>query len=186
MKFFVASILGALTLLGAAQAADVKVSAFSPAAVPVGERFVVDLFVSGLDVEDLAAFEVELAFDPVRLGYVGATLGIELTDPIFGQEGTAAPSGPGAATLAETSWLADFSAQPSAFKLGSIELEGLLAGTSQLVFGYTLLSDPAGNPIAADAIGARVRVPTPATAALLAPLALLPLVRRRASPKAGG
>jgi hypothetical protein len=187
------SLLSALPL-GAAALAGLGLAAGNAHAGPIelrvqpatvernsGHPFAVDIAISGLDSDDLGGFDVEFVFDPTVIEYRSYSLGVELTDAVFGQEDLSDDSGAadGLLRLAEASWLTEFSDQPDAFSLVSVSFHTLRPGVSPLALRVTELSDGSGLVAldAAGVAGASVAVPLPGTLLLL-PLGVVLLLWR--------
>lgn len=166
-----------------AQAGPIEVS-IEPetSAFSVGDLFDVDIRISGLDADDLGGFDFDLEFEPGVLQYQSYSLGIELTDPVFGQFDLSddAQAGAGTLRLAEVSFLNNFSAQPDAFTLATVSFGAIKAGMSPLTISNIDLSDDSGLvALNVNSVNnGSVAVPTPGTL-LLVPFGFGLLLMRR-------
>ena len=139
-------------------------------AVGMGDTFDVGIWVNGLKNE-LAAFDFNILYDAQMLSFVDYSLGTGLgvdVDPLL-EEGTepwdlsGGDDGVGTLSLAELSWLIDFSSQTSSMLLATVTFSALSAGTASFSFDSVVLSDPNGDPINASQTAP---VPEPATGLL--------------------
>ncbi len=152
-------------------------------------RFAVDVGVSGLENDDLATFDLNVAYDDSILAFSSYSLGDELGEISLGEalDLSGGDIGGGIVNLAELSWLIDLTAQPDAFTLATINFVGTAAGESDLFFSGVVLGDELGNPLVptsplgtASITVQGASVPEPSTLALMAiGLAAVGYQRRR-------
>ena len=163
-------------LLALGDDADATTISFDPAApsVAVGAMFDVQVVISDLGdfvAPSLAAFDLDILFDPAVLSVVAVASGGFLGDPGFETSVFLDEPAPGVLDTREVSFLSAVALdglQPDTFLLGTITFEAVGAGTSSLIFDQHLLSDGFGFPLAATALADSVEVvPEPSTALLL-------------------
>ncbi|MBL0713455.1 MAG: VPLPA-CTERM sorting domain-containing protein [Desulfosarcina sp.] len=138
----------------------------------VGDEFSVGLMVSGLEFEDIGAFDMDLSYDDSILSFnnynmsdeLGA-VGLDALDISWGD------SGGGLIYLSELSLLSDLSFQSDEFSLATLSFTGMDVGISELSISNYTLGDVVGDPLGVlAAIPGFVQinpVPIPATALLL-------------------
>jgi hypothetical protein len=187
------AIAASLTAAGPAQS-DITLG-FQPASstATVGESFDIELWIYGLGAADtpaLSAFDVDVGFNQLVLGFNGATFGPWLDVFSSGLNWTFVQLGSGTINLAEISLdlpqdLVDN--QPDSFVLATLTFDAIASGSSGLTITRNVLGDALGDPITATEIGGATvtvspaAVPEPASPALLAAalLALVAASRRR-------
>lgn len=169
--------------------------ALSPAtqSVTTGGAVDVDIVITDLGsgaAPTLAAFDLDVSFDPSVLSFLSVDFGLDLGVPgLDALTSAGLLAGPMRVDLAATSLLANATLdaqQPASFVLATLHFVALAPGTSALAITQAVLADTAGGPgnnsIAADLAGADVTVvPEPGTAALLAMGIALFHARRRRS-----
>jgi len=139
----------------------------------------VELWISGLGTAtapSLGAYDFTLAYNPALLGYSAFHFG----DPILGNQldllGFGTVSGLDGATPGQLSAFeisldlaGDLDAlQASAFTLGTVSFKALRSGTSAMQFTSVLLSDAAGNAMAAELGRGSVSIPEPVSGGWMA------------------
>lgn len=135
-----------------------------------GQLIEIEIAIGGLDADDLGGFDLDLDFDPAVIQYQSYSLGVELVDPIFGQDDFSDDSNAasGRLQLAEVSWLLDFTGQPDAFVLATLSFVAQQPGDSPLTLSRVALSDDLGGVLDVDSVaGGSVSVPVPGTLLLL-------------------
>lgn len=146
--------------------------------VPPGPGVQVAVVISGLGdlaPPSLGVFDVDVAFDPAVLGFVGAVYG----DPILGDQLDLSGAGSDVATgiALGTVNLFELSSDPTAalhagqageFTLVTVSFDALANGVTPLDLGVNALGDAFGNPLAATVAGASILVPEPALPLLVA------------------
>lgn len=127
--------------------------------ITIGETVSVDVEISGLEIVDLAGFDLDVNFEASVLNFTGYILYGELgTVPGDAEDLSLGDDGSGTINLAEMSWLGDLSGQSDSFTLATLTFEGLEVGSSSLAFTYADLSDDWGDVITADTLGGRVDI----------------------------
>jgi hypothetical protein len=184
MRMFT-GMVGAAALLAAVlgnQRAGAVSLALSPASQSVATSGVLDVDVVITELgagaaPTLAAFDLDITFDPSLLSFGSVDFGFDLGIP--GLEALTSAgllAGPVRVDLAEASLLSNAAldlAQPASFVLATLHFVALAPGVSPLAITQAVLADTAGGPgnnsIAASLSGASVTVvPEPSTALLLA------------------
>lgn len=177
--------------LGSERATAVSL-ALSPAAQAVATSGAVDVDIVISDLGSgaaptLAAFDLDVSFDPAVLSFLSLDFGVDLGVPgLDALTSAGLLAGPVRVDLAATSLLASATLdaqQPTSFVLATLHFIALAPGTSALTITQAILADTAGGPgnnaILASLAGADVTVvPEPGTAALLATGIALLRVRR--------
>jgi hypothetical protein len=142
--------------------------------IHVGDTVDIDIVVSSLENDDLAAFDFNINYDDSILTFDSYTLGIELgvvdlSDPLADAEDwSLGDLGGGAINLSEVSWLWDFSLQPDTFTLATVSFTGIGLGISSLSFSNVILGDELGTPLSASLENGSVSaIPEPTTVLLL-------------------
>lgn len=142
--------------------------------IGVGDSIGVDVVISGMESDNLAAFDFNINYDDTILAFDSYSLGSELgvidpSDPLADAEDwSLGDLGGGAINLAEISYLFDFSLQPDAFTLATVYFTGSNLGTSLLTFSNVILGDELGDSLQADLVDGSISpVPEPATILLL-------------------
>lgn len=139
----------------------------------IGQSFALDLVVSGLGdggPPSLAAYDLDVSFDPARLVFDGLVFGSLLGGPLDALQDLVVASG--LLDFAELSLLPseDLDAlQPASFALATLHFTATAAGPSEVAISDALLGDALGLPLMVDSLEpATVTVPEPGTFALLA------------------
>ncbi len=130
----------------------------------VGDPFSLDLWISGLETDDLGAFNLNLGFNGGVTGLLNADYasGLLLSD-FF----THAPViGANSAELVGASLSFDLSNQADAFQIATLRFDASSIGGSIIDFSSVLLSDAFGYELIADSFNADITVighnrPTP-------------------------
>lgn len=138
----------------------------TPLSVVEGERFSVDLAVSGLgDSMSLGGFDLNILYDPSVLSFRDVTYG----DPLIGDQLAAAylegktltTAGPGIVKLSELSLeipvILDL-LQADSFVLATLSFNALGAGTTSLRISDELLSDAWGGSLDAEVLTGDINV----------------------------
>ena len=188
-----AALLVCAVALAAPAGAAVLTTSLSSTAVAVGQQFSLDVMVGDLGpAQALAAFDLDLVFDPVLVAPVSAEFGHYLGEVDVDQL-THALFGAGRADFAAVSLLDDaalIGLQPGTFPLARLVFTALAPGAVSIDFDLLtapglLLGDGFGEAIAVSAvhgaivdIGAATCVPEPSTLALLMLGAILAPGRR--------
>lgn len=139
----------------------------------VGDSVNVDIRVSGLENEDLAAFDFFLEYDDSVLDFDSYFLGDSLGDIGNGdaEDWSMGDLGNGTLHFSELSWLWDFDFQPDEFVLASLTFSGTGAGDSLLSLSGAVLGNAWGSSLSADIsngmIGVASNEPVPEPASLL-------------------
>lgn len=171
----------AAAALASTSAYAVQFDFSNPGAVTQGGLFTVDLIASGLTTENLAGYDLDIAFDDAMLSFSSYTLGSELTDPVFGDGDLSLGESAGILNLAQISYLLDFSAQPDSFVVATLEFMATGVGATALSFNYLDATDDLGGILAATSTDLQLNVsavPVPAAAWLFGS-ALLGLIGLR-------
>lgn len=179
------AVLFAFAVLGAGAPRAGAVSLFlSPEtqSVTQGNLVSIDIIIDELGAgvaPTLAAFDLDVTFDPSVLGFVSVVFGSALGNPALFEALTSSSllGGPVRVDLAEASLLSNAvldASQPASFVLATIQFTALALGEAQLAITQAVLANTAGGPganqITADLFGASVTVtaiPEPATLAML-------------------
>jgi len=149
---------------------------FNPSAssIGVGDSIGIDILISGLDNDDLSAFDFDINYDDTILVFDSYALGDELgvvdpSDPwADAEDWSGGDMGGGVINLAEVSWLWDFGFQQDSFTLATVFFTGISLGTSLLSFSDVILGDDWGEPLSATLESGTVSpVPEPGTILLL-------------------
>ena len=129
----------------------------------VGDLFDIDVVISGLEHDDLAEFDLNINYNDTVLLFDTYTLGDGLGDISSGDadDWSWGDIGFGTITLAEVSWLLDFSFQADSFTLATVSFIGNSAGNSALSFSSVILGDDLGDPLFATLESGSVAVSTP-------------------------
>jgi len=141
--------------------------------VEVGKTAGIELLVSGLENDDLGAFDLGVSYDTSVFDFDYYILGDGLGSIAAGEaeDWSMGNTGNGTVNLAELSWLWDFSSQPDSFTLATLYFTGTKEGTGTFGFSNAMLSDAFGNSLAAtfeNTADVTVNpVPEPATMLLL-------------------
>ena len=115
----------------------------SASTINIGESIEIDLVISGLENNNLAAFDFNVNFDDSILDFNSYSLGTglgtgwDISDFSLGYLGAGSCN----VHLSEFSWLWDFTFQPDSFTLATLTFTGAGVGTSPLSFSDVLLSD---------------------------------------------
>jgi hypothetical protein len=180
MRNLVLTISGLLALgLGVIPAADAVTISVLPeqGTVQAGSTTVVDVVASGLSDAAMGGaiggYDLDLTFDPALLSWSSTTFksGLDVTG--LGDLQDSSLSGSGKLETFEVSFdsASDLAAlQPNSFVLFSVNLTGIVAGTSALGLDVLSLTDESGHALASDVQGSSVAVapvPLPAAAWLL-------------------
>lgn len=162
-----------LLLAGPAQALEIRLD---PSTQTVAPGALLTLHLEASDLGDLSApslgvWDVDIAFDPAVLGFVGASFGTGLDLFGLGSIHDAFDLG-GVLDLFEVSLdlPSDLDTlQPGAFTLATLTFEALNAGSTTLELTLDDVGDSLGNPLVATAVGAEavVAVPEPGGLALV-------------------
>ncbi|QTA83813.1 PEP-CTERM protein-sorting domain-containing protein [Desulfonema limicola] len=145
----------------------------SDAVTKVGELFEVDIIISGLENDDLSAFDFYVNFDDTILDFNSYTLGDGLGDIDAGdsEDWSLGDLENGLINLSSFSWLWDFSFQADSFSLATLNFTAASLGISGLSFSDIMLSDDWGDDLEASFYNSSVEVmnpvPEPATFMLL-------------------
>jgi hypothetical protein len=128
---------------------------FDPSAstFAVGDFFGLDVVISDLENDNLAAFDFNVNYDDAILEFDSYTLGTGLGDIslLEAADLSGGDLGGGTINLGELSWLSDFSWQADSFILATLFFVGIDAGESLLSFSDVVLSDDLWPPAALDA-----------------------------------
>jgi hypothetical protein len=161
-----------LLAAGRAEAVSISLVTATPE-IGLGQNVYVDVILSGLEEgEALRAFDLDIAFDDLRLGYEALVFDVFLGDP--GGDATVAGGLPeaGLVDLAENSFLSGAALQglqSSEFRLARIALYGLAPGSANLAFAQVELIGLAAAPLpVTEATGLSILVvPEPVAVAYL-------------------
>jgi hypothetical protein len=125
----------------------------SASAFGVGGLFGLDVVISDLENDNLAAFDFNVNYDDAILEFDSYTLGTGLGDISLLEAADLSEGdlGGGIINLAELSWLSDFSWQADSFILATLFYIGIDAGESLLSFSDVVLCDDLWPPGALDA-----------------------------------
>lgn len=199
-NFRIKSLAATALLLGSSMSMAIQLSIIpTTTSIEQGDTVSVDLVASDLGngaAPSLGAFFTEINFDDTVLDFVSVAYGALLGDPNNSLETNIETlDGTGLVSLDEFSFLSNTTLdtlQPDSFTLATLTFSGQGVGTSALTFGTDPgdvdLSDAQGATLTPTALnGSSIDVtpsmaaPSPATATLLLPFALLLLARRRHS-----
>ena len=122
--------------------------------VTLGDSVNLDLWISGLDTDNLGGFDINMGFNSSMLSLSNAVLDPLLTEFDFL---SIAPSA-GNVELSGVSLFGDLSAQADAFRLASFSFDTTAIGTSLIDFSSALLSDEFALPLAFDSFTATINV----------------------------
>ncbi len=172
-KMIAGLAIGAVLLLNG-NAWGISLS-FSPndGKILIGESISVDIIVSEMADDNMAAFDLNIDYDDTILGFDSYALGSGLGDFTTGdaEDWSLGNLGDGTINLSVLSWLWDLGSQEDAFTLATVSFIGDRVGISGLSFSYALLGDELGNPLRADLGAGDIEVenpvPEPATIVLL-------------------
>jgi hypothetical protein len=149
--------------------ADAATIALSPAtlAPASGSTFSLDVVVSGLGAgvaPSLGAFDLNVAYDPAKLTFSGASFGPLLGTPPSEAITDVLP-GAGSVNLAEVSLLSPAALdglQPASFTVATLQFVALNETPSVVSVSSGLLSDSFANPIGIESLGSATISPTSA------------------------
>ena len=185
MCAFCACVFTVVMFVSSVQAATISIVPSSQT-INVSETTAADLVISGLGnftSPSLGGFDIDVTFDDSILSFNSETFGTLLGASIQGVD----TSTPGVVSLFEVS-LESVSTldglQPDSFLLATLMFDGIALGTSQLGFGYVLLSDAIAGEIPTTLVPAVVTVvPLPASIWLFASAlgGLIGIARRKAA-----
>lgn len=148
----------------------------STSLIDAGDTFYVDIMISGLENDDLAAFSFDVDFNPSILNFESYALGSGLGDIAVGdaEDWSFGDLGNGTINISELSWLWDFSFQENTFALAKLFFTGISGGTDMLSFSNTEFGDIWGDSISVvsetgfvNVASSAAPVPEPATLFLL-------------------
>jgi Cohesin domain len=155
--------------LAGALRADAATITLSPAtsAPSVGSTFSLDVVVSGLETasaSSLGAFDLNVAYDPSKLTFSGATFG-PLLGTLPGEAFADVLPSAGSINLAEVSLLSPAALdglQPASFTVATLQFVATSATPSTVSVSSGLLSDAFARPIGIDSLGSATVSPTSA------------------------
>jgi len=145
----------------------------SDSTVNVGDILSIDIVISSLFADNLAAFDLNINYDDGILRFSSYVLGTELGDISAGDafDWSSGDLGGGTINLAEVSLLSDFGSQPDSFVLASLVFSVLSPGITNLTFSDVVLSDEWGSPLIATlesgTVNSSAPIPEPATMFLI-------------------
>lgn len=153
-----------MTLINSAEAYAVPILSFDNnmsdvnRVVDLGDTLTLDLWISGLDVDDLGGFDFSVTFDGAVTSLMNASKNMALTEfdifnltPALNQ-----------VTFDGVSLFADLTTQADAFRLASFSFAAASIGNSVLMLENVLLSDAFGFELSAQSFVANVTVRDPA------------------------
>jgi hypothetical protein len=198
-------VFAAGLVLGLYQAPAQAISiGFQPVAQTIneGDAFTIDVVVSGLSSvsEIVAAFDLDVTYNPSILAATGVTFGTLLGDPALFEADNGVVQTSGRIDFWEVSLLSDSDLlllQPDSFSLATFSFQTLSAGTTELLFDPNMppgidVKGLLANRLSLDVSAASINVaaqlnsvPEPSTI-LLCLLGLGFLVRRLMSPAQRG
>ncbi len=150
----------------------------------IGQTQEVELWISGLEQDDLGGFDIALSFDDTPISLLGASLASTLTDFDITSLLTFSTS----LSLFGVSFAPDLSAQGDAFLLASMTFQALTTGTGTLGYDSVLLSDAFAGQLDVQAFTASFNVVPGNVNTINAPgsfglvlMSLLLLIRREKS-----
>jgi hypothetical protein len=112
----------------------------------VGDEVSADLMVSGLENEDLSAFDITLNWDANLLAFNNYTLGEQLGEiPADAEDWSLGETSPGNLNLVEVSYLYDLSFQADSFTLATLNFTAMEEGLAILEIADQILSDAYGD-----------------------------------------
>ena len=109
----------------------------------VGDQFSLDLWISGLQTDNLGAFSLDINFDGAVTDFIDGSYDSSLTDLI------ASPitDGTSSIQLAGGFLSFDLSGQPDAFRIATLNFSAISVGTSLIDMSNILLSDEFGTSL---------------------------------------
>jgi hypothetical protein len=145
----------------------------SSSSINLGSSVGIDIVITGLENDNLAAFDLNVNYDSSILSFGTYTLTNALGDLTIGDavDWSGGNVASGLINLAVLSFLLDLSSQPDSFTLATLSFSGLSQGVSPLSFSDVILGDNLGDPFTADLQSASITVsapvPEPSTLLLL-------------------
>lgn len=171
MKHSLKFILTFLTFLFVSGPSFAATLYFLPttSSIYVGDSINVDIFISGLGNDNLAAFDFNVNYDDSILTFISYTLYdglgmIDSSDPLADATDLSwGDLGGGVINLSELSWLPDFNSQADTFTLATLSFTGIAKGNGTLSISNTILSDELGAPLdtISNTAGITVAAPVP-------------------------
>ncbi|REL28510.1 PEP-CTERM sorting domain-containing protein [Thalassotalea euphylliae] len=122
--------------------------------VTLGDSVNLDLWISGLDADNLGGFDINMGFDNSILSLTNAVLDPLLTEFDFLSISPSAAN----VELSGVSLFGDLSAQADAFRLASFSFDTAAIGSGIIEISSALLSDELALPLAFDNFTATINV----------------------------
>lgn len=122
-----------LSLTSSVQAATSLSFLPQTSSIVSGDTIAVDIIISGLESQDLSAYDFDISFDNTILDFQAYSLGSGLGAPDGSLDWSLGDLGL-SINLAEVSYLGDFSSQEDSFTLATLTFTGLLPGETNLSF----------------------------------------------------
>jgi len=150
---------------------------FNPldSSILIGESIDIDIVISGMENDDLGAFDFNVHFDDTILTFDDYVMGSELgviapLDPLADAvDDSWGDLGGGIVNLAEVSYLWDLSSQPESFSVATLSFTAISIGTSTLVFSDSIFypgdfwGDLLSPTLETGSVSVSAPIPEPAT-----------------------
>nr|WP_320014850.1 cohesin domain-containing protein [uncultured Desulfobacter sp.] len=131
MLIYIISIT--LSMVSSVQAATSLSFLPQTSSIVSGDTMAVDIIISGLEDDDLSAYDFDVSFDNTILDFQAYSFGTGLGAPYYSVDWSWGDLGL-SINLAEVSSLSDFSSQEDSFTLATLTFTALLPGKTNLSF----------------------------------------------------